>query len=345
MFNLICRLTIAMLAAGGASALATPMVDPVTQLQPVPQWEVVRALALGKAARAAEKAGDDEAAQSYYAALEAPIAPEDLSRYKALHEARHAAWLDGAERRKNALDREIARFSRDSHVRREEALREAPAERRAAAQRADVRPPPAPWREYSRMSELRDRMEAQRALRQRVKVRTAEVAVGNQLPVLYPAFHWLPYAMLTPAILEWAGKTTEGGLASHLDENPAVGLLALLNVKIYEPAGEGVQCCHADATLILELAASPDDVELVEVAMREKEPGVYHVADPFGAADELIARVGNMGTRPHLSIAALEGAGFRGTDRHPTVAYAVRWGEFELEYGSHSWLDPEAVIR
>ncbi len=344
MSNLICRLTIAMLVAIGPPAFAAPMVDPVTQLQPVPRWKVQRALALGRAARAAEKAGDDEAAQSYYAALRAPIAPEDVSRYKALYEARHAAWLKGAGNRTSAFDRKIVRFARDSHLRRADAGQDVPLKQQdAASQRA--RAAPAPWREYTHMTELRDRMEADRVVRQRVKVRTAEVAIGNQMPVLYPAFHWLPYTMLMPALLDWSGQTNKEGLESYFRENTAVALMALLNVKIYDPDGAGVRCCEAEATLILELAASPGDVELVEVAMREKERGVYHVADPFGASDELIVRIGTMGTRPHFSIAALEGTGFRGTERHPTIAYAVRWGEFELEYGSHSWLDPEAVIR
>ena len=338
MCNLIGRLTIALLVAIGPLAFAAPMVDPVTQLQRVPQWRVTLAHALGNAARAAEKAGDDEAAQLYDAVLRAPKAPEDVSRYKALYEARHAAWLKGAEDQKSALDRKIVRFAVDSHLRRADARQDAPLERQDAQA-------PAPWREYTRMAELRDRMEAERVLRQRVKVRTAEAAIGNQMPVLYPAFHWLPYTMIMPAMLEWSGQTDKEGLLSYIGENTAVVLMALLNVKIYQPDGAGVRCCGAEATLTLELAASPDDVELVEVAMREKEHGVYHVADPFGAGDELIVRVETMGTRPHFSIAALEGTGFRGTEREPTIAYAVRWGEFELEYGSHSWLDPEAVIR
>ncbi len=341
------RLLTSALVVCGVSAAAVPAVEPVTQLQRVPNYEVVFAVVMYGAVRAAKEAGDHQAAKLYERVLQAPISPEDVPRYQALAKAYGNARRAGNTTRLEAVRAQLSRHATTAYAQRASApATRAPATRAPATrQPGQLRPRPAPWREYTRMSKLRDRMNAERAVRQRVKVRTAEVAIGNELPLLYPAFHWLPYTMMLPAVFEWSGQTSKEDLAEYIGEDPMVVLFSLFNVKIYMPDDADIRCCAPEAKLTVELAASAEEVDLVDIRMVETAPGVYRVADPFQASNEVLGHVVTMGSRPLFSVVRLDGVGYRGTERRPTIAYAVRWGDLELEFGSHSWLDPEAVIR
>lgn len=331
----------------GAFAAAVPTVDPVTQLQPVPQYQIVYALVVGQAVDAAKKVGDHETAGLYQKVLETPIPPEDVPRYEALATEYGASRRAGDTAGLMAVSRQLAQHAAAAYAQRAKTPTPVPpqSKRAPAKESKPASARPAPWHEYTRMRKLRDMMNAEMALRQRVKMRTAEVAIGNELPLLYPAFHWLPHTMIAPAIVEWSGQSSKEGMAEQLGHNHVVLLFSLFNVKIYKPDDARVQCCAPEATLTVELAASEEEVDLVDIRMEETEPGVYHIAEPFRASDEVLGHVVTMGARPYLSIVRLEGVGYRGAPNKPTIAYAVRWGDLELEYGSHSWLDPEAVIR
>ena len=324
----------------GASAVAVPTVDPVTQLQPVPQYRVVFATVMSRAVAAAKKAGDHETASLYQKVLEASIRPEDVPRYKAWATAYGAARRAGDNQALMAVSRQLTQHAAAAYAQREKT------QTTAAPQSKPTSARPAPWRRGHGDAKLRDVMRDQMALRQRVKIRTAEVAIGNDLPVLYPAFHWLPWHhMIMPGLAEWSGESSKEGIAAHLGDNPLVILFSLLNVKIYKPDAPNVQCCAPEGTLTVELAASEEEVALVDIRMKETDPGVYHVAEPFRASDEVLGHIVAMSSRPHLSVVRLEGVGYRGAPTKPTIAYAIRWDDLELEYGSHSWLDPEAVVR
>ena len=94
------------------------------------------------------------------------------------------------------------------------------------------------------------------------------------------------------------------------------------------------------------MTTGEEDVTLVSIPMQERESGAYYVAEPFSSSDDVLNRIPpDLETKPLLSIVGLEGVGYRPPRAYPTVAYAVRWGELVLEYGSHSWQDPQAVIR
>lgn len=323
-----------------ASAVAVPTVDPVTQLQPVPQYEVVYALVVGKAADAAKTAGDEDTASLYQEVLRAPIPPDDIPRYKAFATTYDAARRAGDNAALTAVSRQLTQYAAAAYAQRAQTPTTAAPQSKPASAR------PAPWRRGHGDAKLRDVMRDQMALRQRVKIRTAEVAIGNDLPVLYPAFHWLPWHhMIMPALAEWSGQSSKEGIVAHLGDSPLVILFSLLNVKIYKPDAPNVQCCAPEGTLTVELATSEEEMALVDIRMKETEPGVYHVAEPFEASDEVHGHIVAMSSRPHLSVVRLEGVGYRGAPTKPTIAYAVRWGDLELEYGSHSWLDPEAVVR
>lgn len=319
----------------GGSTAAVPAVDPVTRLQRMPAYQVEYALAVGKAMRAAKAAGDHEAAALYDKALGTPIAPQDIPRHKAWADANRVARQAGDVEAMRNIERQRLDYAATT-------ARDAPS---IAAEPRQQAPSPTPWREYTRMAELRDRMNAEQAIRQRVKVRTAEVAIGNELPLLYPAFHWLPYTMLKPALAQWTGQSSAEGIRDYLREDILVVLFSLLNVKIHKPDVAGVQCCAPVATLTVELALPEAAPELVRIPLAQEEPGVYRIADPFRASNQVRDHIATMNGRPFFSIVSVEGVGYRGTPRHPTIAYMVRWDGLVLEYGSHSWLDPEPVIR
>lgn len=322
-----------------ASAVAVPTVDPVTQLQRVPDHEVVYAIAVGKAAEAAKKAGDHETAALYREVLQAPIPTEDVPRYKAWAAQYGDARRAGDSTGLREIGRQVVQHAATAYARHSKT----PA---AARRPARVAAGPVPWRIGYGDAKLRDAMTDAMALHQRVKIRRAEVAIGNDLPVLYPAFHWLPYNhMLMPALAEWSGQSSAEGIAEHLGDNLLVVLFSLFNVKIYLPDDARVRCCAPEALLTVELAASEEEVELVDVRMAQTDPGVYHIAEPFRASDAVLRHIVAMSGRPHFSVVRLDGVGYRGAPTKPTVAYAVRWGDLELEYGAHSWMDPEAVIR
>ena len=60
---------------------------------------------------------------------------------------------------------------------------------------------------------------------------------------------------------------------------------------------------------------------------------------------ELTGTLITMPEYPLLTVVGLEDVDYPATDRLEPIAYAVRWREFELEYGAHVPDDPEGVIR
>ena len=332
-------LAAALAVVWGGSTAAVPAVEPVTRLQRMPAYQVEYALALGKAIRAAEAAGDHAAAALYDKALGTPIAPQDIPRHKAWADAHRVARQAGDIKAIQSIERQRLDYATATLA------RELRTPARGASGSIAGHRTPSPWREYTRMVDLRDHMDAERAIRQRVKVRTAEVAIGNELPLLYPAFHWLPYPMLKPAFAQWTGQSSDDDIRDYVGEDVLVLLFSLLNVKIHKPDVAAVRCCAPAANLTVELAIPEEEPELASMQLAEKEPGVYRVADPFRASNEVLSHIVTMGGRPFFSIVSVDGVGYRGTPRHPTIAYTVRWDDLVLEYGSHSWLDPEPVIR
>lgn len=212
--------------------------------------------------------------------------------------------------------------------------------------------------EHSKLREDLEHMASFAPSRQRVKIR----AVADRgLPVLYPAYHWLPDAMLEVSMkrvweaggrdlrLLWA-QSGANFLGEDHTKFDVVTMLGLLNVRVYHDAEDPSQrgatrCCAPSADLVVELAVDESDVRVVRMAMNQTDAGVYYVADPIQAAGEVLSEVISLGERPLLAIVGLHGVGYEPVPRAQPISYAVRWGDLELEYGTHYAGDPGGVVR
>ncbi len=219
-------------------------------------------------------------------------------------------------------------------------------------------PEPPTLYEHTKLREDLEHMESFAPTRQRVKIR----AVADRgLPVLYPAYHWLPDAMLEVSmrsVWEAGGRDlrllwAQSG-ANFLGEDHAkfdvVTLLGLLNVRVYHdpdhPSRSGTSvCCAPNAELVVELAVDESDVRLIRMPMNQTDPGVYFVADPLQTTGDVLSEVISLGERPVMTIVGLQGVGYVPAPMAQPICYAVRWGDLELEYGTHYAGDPGGVVR
>lgn len=125
----------------------------------------------------------------------------------------------------------------------------------------------------------------------------------------------------------------------------AMMLFGLLNVRVYPAPGESANCCSPQAELAVELTLDGQDVRQISMAMHEVEPGVYYVDDPRLVAGLVASEVISLGDRPLMTVVELSGVNYEPVNYLEPVAYAVRWGGFVLEYGSHYVSDQQGVIQ
>lgn len=203
-------------------------------------------------------------------------------------------------------------------------------------------------------SQLRDELQYMNSFaptRQRVAIRAVE---DRGLPVFYPPYHWLPDPVLRAARTEIREAGGRDVRVPWSEANPtfkdhsvadAVMLLGLLNIRVYEDA-TGKPCCAPHAELIVELVVDDlVDARQVGMAIHETSPGVYYVSDPIDAAHKVVSEVISFGERPLMSIVGLRGVDFEKRLSFEPIAYSVRWGNLELEYGAHYAGDPKGLIR
>lgn len=202
---------------------------------------------------------------------------------------------------------------------------------------------------------MRDDLEFMAALapqRQRVAVR----AVSYQgLPVRYPPYHWLGDGIRAKTIEEAAAAGGRDLLAMLAESGaPFFGedhsmwdstmLFGLLNVRVYPAKGESARCCSPHAELTVELTVDGEDMRRVRTAMHEVQ-GIYYVTDPVHVAGLITSEVISLGDRPLMTVVRLSGVDYAPVNYLEPVDYAVRWGGFVLEYGSHYVSDQKGVIR
>ena len=228
----------------------------------------------------------------------------------------------------------------------------APADGRLGGFAAEAPPPAGRLFEHREMQSDLEYIQGLAPVRQRVAVRAVD---QRGLPVVYPAYHWLPRGIVSAtreAVAERGGRN----LIQILDQSGAcffcedhslfdlIHMLGLLNVRVYRDATERdvVPCCPPHAELAVDLAIGKDDGRLVRFAMEEVDHGIYYVAAPVDAAHRVLEAVIEIGERPLMSIVALEGVQY--APLAGGIAYAVRWGDFVLEYGAHYKGDAMGVI-
>lgn len=217
-----------------------------------------------------------------------------------------------------------------------------------------VDPSPAPnLYEHSQMRDDLAFMAALAPQRQRVAVRAVSY---RGLPVLYPPYHWLGDGIRGKTIEETAAAggrdllvmLAESG-AAFLGEDHSIWdsimLFGLLNVRVYPAPGESARCCSPYAELAVELTVDGEDVRRVRMAMHEVEQGVYYVTDPVHIAGLIPSVVISLEDRPLMTVVELSGVDYAPINYLEPVAYAVRWGGFVLEHGSHYVSDQKGVIR
>ena len=189
--------------------------------------------------------------------------------------------------------------------------------------------------------------------RQRVAVRSVTY---RGLPVLYPPYHWISDGIRGKTIEEVAAAGGRDLLAMLVDSGaPFMGddhsiwdammLFGLLNVRVYPAPGESANCCSPHAELAVELTLDGQDVRQISMAMHEVEFGVYYVDDPRLVAGLVAGEVISLGDRPLMTVVELSGVNYEPVNYLEPVAYAVRWGGFVLEYGSHYVSDQKGVIQ
>ena len=172
--------------------------------------------------------------------------------------------------------------------------------------------------------------------RHTVKIREAAGSYGNALPVIYPAVHWLSVPLVDHALSNTQVYETD---------NPLTGLLSGLNILVLRPPELPPDLAEFSdsASLTIELSNAQEN-HTFPVAMHQRGEGTYHVTDPYSAGDALMGQVIAMGSKPLLSVSALNGVGLPSYDQS-TVSYVVRLGELDLEIGVHRLGDPKGVIR
>lgn len=69
------------------------------------------------------------------------------------------------------------------------------------------------------------------------------------------------------------------------------------------------------------------------------------VDDPEHVAELVVREVLSLGDRPLLTVAGLAGVSYEPVNYLIPVEYAVRWGGFVLEYGSHYVSDQKGLIQ
>ncbi|MCY3624169.1 MAG: hypothetical protein OXH68_20980 [Gammaproteobacteria bacterium] len=192
---------------------------------------------------------------------------------------------------------------------------------------------------------------SQAPIQQRVAVRAG---VQRGFPVIYAPYHWLPDKTMRIAMLEAAESGTSRDLrdfwvqsgASPLGEDhalwDAINLFGLLNVRIFHEPGDK-ECCAPYAELVMDIGINEFDARRVRAELGEISPGIYYLDDPISVARDVLAEVISMGNVPLMTIAAVEGVGVAPSVE--PIAYVVRWGDLELEYGTHYAGDPLGVVR
>lgn len=122
-----------------------------------------------------------------------------------------------------------------------------------------------------------------------------------------------------------------------------INLFGLLNIRIFHEPATDKWCCAAQAELVVDLAIDETDARGVRAPLRETAPGVYYIDDPIDVARDVLNEVISLGNVPLMTIASVEGVGV--APAIEPVGYVVRWGDLELEYGTHYTGDPLGVVR
>lgn len=323
-----CLLGCVVLVGISAAIHAAPTVEPVTQVTPLKGANRENAIAVGAELRRLANAGRmDE-----YAAL-----GEAVRQYPRAD----AAWLIEVGREIHTLgktsddaDGIVAGREFGSIRSSLSAVRSFPPAIRLPADRLEFRPMPA-FEGLARWSAIHA------AEQRRVKIRSVRRSVGALTqPILYPPFFWLPMNMIEREI-EAMDPTLRPDLEDGLNRHSEILLLGL-NVKLFPP--KDAECCAPNATL--DVALSDDSqVERFVFDVQERERGVYYLTDPVGASVELVGALVTLSEYPLLTINGLSDVDYPVADQLEPISYAVRWREFELEYGAHVPGDPESVIR
>ena len=208
-------------------------------------------------------------------------------------------------------------------------------------------------REHLRMRDDLVFMSRMTPQRQRVSVRAVTY---RGLPVLYPPYHWLADGIRGKTIDEVREAGGRDLLAMLADsEFPFMGedhslwdammMFGLLNVRVYPAPGESTNCCAPTAELTIELTLDGEDVRRISMSMYEDEQGVYYVDDPGQVAGLVVREVVSFGDRPLMTVVGLSGVNYEPVNYLTPVEYAVRWGGFVLEYGSHYVSDQNGLIQ